>query len=327
MRIMARPTGRRLDFSMNLLLGAVGLITLAIPVALGLAQATKEMPNWQKAAGGKMAFEVATIKPAEPGKRIQPNIGLNMDDEPIPPGGRLLVQGTIPALIDFAYKILSTHEQQDAMLAHLPKWVATDDFVIQAKAEGNPSKDQMRLMMQSLLADRFKLALHFETQEMPALALVLDKSGKIGPRLRPHADGLPCDAKWTSPPDPSSPSVAPGGFMPFCGANALMFTPHHSVLVGARGVTLQYIASYIPQWQGFGRPVVDRTGLAGMYDFSLDSIPESNDTSPPGTDAQLDMGAPNFLAALKEQLGLKLQPTRARIQVPVIDHVEQPSPN
>jgi uncharacterized protein (TIGR03435 family) len=327
MRMMACPTGQRLDFSMNLLLGAVGLITLGMPVAFGSAQATKEMPNWQKAAGGKMAFDVATIKPAQPDKRIQPNVGLNMDDEPIPPGGHLLVQGTLPALIDFAYKILSTREQQDAMLAHLPKWVASDSFVIEAKAEGNPTKDQMRLMMQSLLADRFKLALHFETKEMPALALVLDKPGKTGPRLRPHAGGLPCDAKWTPPPDPSSPSVAPGGFMAFCGTNALMFTPRHSVLVGARGVTLQYIASYMPQWQGFGRPVVDRTGLAGMYDFSLDSIPESNDTSTPGTDAQLDTGAPNFLAALKEQLGLKLQPTKARVQIVVIDHVEQPSPN
>jgi uncharacterized protein (TIGR03435 family) len=326
-RIVGRHEGQRLDFGMKLLLGAVGLITIAAPVVFGLAQATNEMPNWQKAAGGKMAFEVATIKPAEPGKRIEANVGLNVDDEPIPRGGRLLVQGTLPSLIEFAYKILSTREQQDAMLAHLPKWVAGDSFVIEAKAEGNPTKDQMRLMMQSLLADRFKLALHFETREMPALALVLDKPGRIGPRLRPHTEGLPCDAKWTPPPDPSSPSVVPGGFMPFCGANALMFTPHHSFLVGGRGVTLQYIANYIPQWQGFGRPVVDRTGLSGTYDFSLDSMPERNDPSTPGTDAQLDTGAPTFLAALKEQLGLKLQPTRARIQVPVINHVEQPSPN
>jgi uncharacterized protein (TIGR03435 family) len=115
--------------------------------------------------------------------------------------------------------------------------------------------------------------------------------------------------------------------MPICGANALIFTPRHSILVGARGVTLQYIADYIPQWQGFGRPVVDRTGLAGTYDFSLDSVPENTSPSIPGTDADLDTGAPNFLAALKEQLGLKLQTTRARVQVLVVDHVEQPSPN
>jgi uncharacterized protein (TIGR03435 family) len=327
MRIVAGYAGLRQDFSMKRLLGAIWLITIAVPVAFGLAQATKETPNWQKAAGGTMAFEVATIKPAESGKRIQPNVGLNMDDEPNPPGGRLLVQGTISDLIEFAYKIMPTHEQQDAMLAHQPKWVASDDFVIEAKAEGTPTKDQMRLMMQSLLADRFKLALHFESQEMPALALLLDKPGKTGPRLRPHAEGLSCDAKWTPPPDPTSSSVAPGGFMAFCGTNALMFTPHHSILVGARGVTMQYIANYIPQWQGLGRPVIDRTGLAGTYDFSLDSVPDRNDPSTPSTDTQPDSGVPTFLEALKEQLGLKLQPTKARVQVPVIDHVEQPSPN
>jgi uncharacterized protein (TIGR03435 family) len=106
-----------------------------------------------------------------------------------------------------------------------------------------------------------------------------------------------------------------------------MFTPRHSVLVGARDVTLQYIADYMPVWQDFGRPVIDRTGLAVTYDFSLESVPESNDPSPPDSDAQLDTGAPNFLAALKEQLGLKLRPTKADIPIVVIDHLEHPSPN
>ncbi len=288
------------------------------------AQAT---PHWQKAAGGKMAFEVATVKPAEAGRRVEQSVGLNIDDEPIAPGGRFLVQAKLPSLIDFAYKILSTREQRDAMFARLPKWVASDSFVIEAKAEGNATKDQMRLMMQSLLADRFQLVLHFETKEMPVLTLVLDKPGSIGARLRPHADGLPCDAKWTAPPDLASPTVAPGGFLPFCGTTALIISPHQSLLVGARDVTLQYIATYMPMCQDFGRPVVDRTGLTGTYDFSLNSMPESDDPSTPSTDAQLDTEAPTFLAALKEQLGLKLRPTRARIQVMVIDHVERPSPN
>ena len=62
--------------------------------------------------------------------------------------------------IEFAYKMMPSREQTETMLAHLPKWVTTDRFIIQAKAEGNPTKDQMRLMMQSLLADRFKLAVH-----------------------------------------------------------------------------------------------------------------------------------------------------------------------
>jgi hypothetical protein len=64
--------------------------------------------------------------------------------------------------------------------------------VIDAKADGNPTKDQMRLMMQSLLADRFKLRAHFETKQVPVLALTLVKPGKLGPKLLPHSEGPPC---------------------------------------------------------------------------------------------------------------------------------------
>ncbi len=324
---MARHAALMLNFSKRVLLLVVGLIAVGMPFIFGLAQAPQKMPDWQKAAGGKMEFEVATIKPAEPGKRIEQNIALSIDDETIPPGGRLLAQGTLSNFIEFAYKVMPTREQRDTMLAHLPKWVASDRFVIEAKAEGDPTKDQMRLMTQSLLADRFKLALHFETKETPVLALVLNRLGKTGPRLRPHSEGLPCDAKWTPPPDRTSPSVAPGGFLPFCHVNALILAPNHSFLVGARDVTMQYIAEFIPMWQDLGRPVVDRTGLTGTYDFSLDSVPERNEPSTSSMGAELDNGAPTFSVALKEQLGLRLHPARARVQVLVIDHVEQPSPN
>jgi uncharacterized protein (TIGR03435 family) len=94
-----------------------------------------------------------------------------------------------------AYKLWLPRDREESMISHLPKWVATDTFSIQAKVEGNPTKDQMMLMMQSLLADRFKLALHFEAQEVPVLALSLVKPGKLGPRLHPHADGPSCDVR------------------------------------------------------------------------------------------------------------------------------------
>jgi bla regulator protein BlaR1 len=314
----------------KLLLGAVGLAAIAAPVLLGLPQAKQEMPEWQKSAGGKMEFEVAAIKPAEPGKRIEANIALNIDNEPAPPGGRLVVQGSLSDLIGFAYKSMATREQEQATLSHLPKWVASDEFVIEAKADGNPTKDQMRLMMQSLLADRFKVALHFEKRDESVLALLLDKPGKTGPRLRPHAEGLPCDAKWTSPPDPSSPSVAPGGFMPICGPVRAIDGPNNAAILGARDVTIQHLAYYlgtIPPVSEFGRPVVDETGLSGTFDFSMSVTLVPRGASAPGTEAQPDTGGSTFEEAMKEQLGLKLKPTRAAIQVLVIDHVERPSPN
>jgi uncharacterized protein (TIGR03435 family) len=96
--------------------------------------------------------------------------------------------------IQFAYKLWLTNDQVHAMVANLPKWVATDSFVIQAKAPDDPTEDQMRLMVQSLLADRFKLAVHFETQLTSVLALVLAKPGKTGPKLLSHAEGPPCGA-------------------------------------------------------------------------------------------------------------------------------------
>jgi uncharacterized protein (TIGR03435 family) len=201
--------------------------------------------------------------------------------------------------------------------------------VIEAKADGNPTKDQMRLMMQSLLADRFKLAVHFETQEQPVLALVPIKEGKTGPRLRPHAEGLACDAKWTAPADRTAASVPPGGFMPTCGDVAVIFGPNHTFILGARNVTLHFIAanlSTIPAVADFGRPVVDQTGLTGTYDVSLNWLPDRSE-NPSGVTEPLDAQEPFFEESLKDQLGLKLKPTKARIQTLVIDHVEQLSPN
>ena len=285
--------------------------------------------EWEKAAGGKMEFEVASIHPAEAGASWRSNIGF-FDDGPIPPGGHLKADVSLPAYIEFAYKIMLMPEQEQTMISHLPKWVGTQSFAIEAKAPtADSTKDQMRLMMQSLLADRFKLVVHFETQEQPALALVLIKESRTGPRLRPHTEGLACDAKWTAPADRTASSVSPGGFMPTCGDVAVIFGPNHTFILGARNVTLPFIAANlgtIPAVADFGRPVVDQTGLPGTYDFSLNWLPDRSG-NPSGATESPDAQEPSFDEALKDQLGLELKPTRARIRTLVIDHVEQPSPN
>jgi bla regulator protein blaR1 len=82
----------------------------------------------------------------------------------------------------------------------------------------------------------------------------------------------------------------------------------------------------IPPVAEFGRPVVDQTGLAGSYDFSLNWLPDRSG-NPSGTTEPLDTQGPSFEEAFKDQLGLKLKPIKAPIQILVIDHVEQPSPN
>jgi len=285
-----------------------------------------QLPAWQTAAGGHMEFEVASIRLGETEKFASPTFALNIDDTPIPPGGRFFADFSLETYIEFAYKIMPTHEEQKAMTEHLPKWVAAQSFVIEAKAPvPNPTKDQMRLMMQSLLADRFKLAVHFETKEMPAFALVPVKPGRTGPRLRTHAEGLACDAKWVAPADRTSPSVPPGGFMPACGAVALLAAPNHTFILGARDLTMDHLALYLPSLIPFGRPIVNQTGLAGAFDLSLQFTPEQGIASI--ADAQADSQGTTAFEALKEQLGLTLKPIKAPLQILVIDHVEEPSPN
>jgi uncharacterized protein (TIGR03435 family) len=185
----------------------------------------------------------------------------------------------------------------------------------------------MRLMMQALLADRFRLRVHFETRTEPVLALVLIRPGRLGPRIRPHSQGLPCDAKWSPLLDRAAPTVHPGGFAPKCNSFDGIEGPNHTWVAGARNATLDQFAEYLPNMEDFGHPVVNQTGLSGTFDFTLQWAPERKGPAEDGSSAPLDATGPSPIEALKEQLGMKLQPTRAPVQILVIDHVEPPSPN
>ena len=283
--------------------------------------------DWQTAAGSHAEFEVASIHFSKPGAFLRPNIVLNGEDTPVPPGGLFIADFPLQVFIEFAWKIMPSHEQEEAMLAHLPKWVATDRFVIQAKFTGDPTKDQIRLMMQSLLADRFKLAAHFENRDTPVFALELDKQGKLGPRIRSHAEGPPCTKALAVPLDRTSPSVAPGGFLPQCGRVQETNGPNHTLLLAARNITLDHLAGYLSDFEDPGRPILNQTGLSGAWDFSLNWLPDRSGFSTPSNGQPTDADGPSFFQALKDQLGPKLQPAWASIPILIIDHIEQPSPN
>src|SRR5262249_19793491 len=191
-----------------IVLSLSGAIVQAQTAAETLSTESHQVTEWQKAAGGKLSFDVASIKLADPEKFTPPNFALDFLDSfsGADPHGRFVAQFPLRAYVGFAYKLFPyTQEQNDTMLARVPKWVSTDQYAINAKAEGEPTKDQLRLMMQSLLADRFKLAVHYEHMEVPVLALVLDKPGKTGPKLYPHSDGVPCDV--SPPPSDVFPPV------------------------------------------------------------------------------------------------------------------------
>ncbi len=313
--------------------GAAVLVSIVTRPVVG--QLVTNQPDWEKTAGGKREFEVASIRLEEPGKFTLPNFALDTGNGPVPPGGRFHADFPLRVYIAFAYKLWLTPEQLRNMLAHLPSWVATDSFVIDARAEGNPTKDQMRLMVRSLLVDRFKLAIHFEAQETPVLAMSLIKPGKLGPNLRPHSEGPACDVPLPKP-DPTTTLISPGMFPPNCDLYVLWSLSNHTVLFGSRNTTMAQVAESFPGMGRLGRPVVDETGLAGTYDFFLNFSPEitmpaSSGMAMPGfpvpQDPAPEAAGPSFLEAIKDQLGIKLVPKSASIEVLVIDHIEHPSPN
>jgi uncharacterized protein (TIGR03435 family) len=162
-------------------------------------------------------------------------------------------------------------------------------------------------MLRSLLADRFRLVVHRETRDMPAYALTLSrKDGKLGPELRP---AQPCAP-------PSTTSAPQPELGPQCGA----FSIGNGTMKGT-GVTMAQLAAELPSTTE-GRYVVDRTELKGNFDVSLTWNADAGSPNAPAPD-----NAASIFAAIQEQLGLKLEATRAPIEVIVIDSAEKPQPD
>jgi uncharacterized protein (TIGR03435 family) len=194
----------------------------------------------------------------------------------------------------------------------------------------------MRLMMQSLLADRAKLITHTEKRTQPVLNLMLSKAGKTGPQLQTHSGDQSCATASTpqtldSTP-PAAPSAAPStsGFQLtsiLCGTIGPIpaTVPGRSRIVGRR-VTIGRLAGVLMNpFTGVDRPVLDRTGLTGTFDVSLEWSLAPDPAQPPDS-LPADTG-PTFLEALEEQLGLKLKSAKGPVDVLVVDHVEHPTEN
>jgi uncharacterized protein (TIGR03435 family) len=212
------------------------------------------------------------------------------------------------------------------MLPQLPTWVGTARFDILAKAQGNPTKDQMRLMMQSLLADRFKLTVHDEIRQVPVFALVINLPGKLGPLLQQHVDDSPCPAvsRIPSPSPAAPPEIIDRRFPATCGG-ILWMAPSEPgrFRAGARNVSMELIASSIPGGSsGINRPVLDKTGLTGTFDFALEFAPQFEGPTPPNANFRADPAGPTFVDALRDQLGLKLEAQTGPVDVLVIDYVQ-----
>lgn len=310
------------------LLTAFATLALANVCAMG-QPSSNDMPTWQKAAGGKLEFEVVSVRQDTSNVFKPPSFAISADDGSPPPAGLFHSDFPLTVYIEFAYKLWLSSEQVDAMLAPLPKWVNTDRFLIEARyPTDKPTKDQVRLMMQALLADRFGLKLHFETQTIPVLAMTLAKPDKTGPKLRPHVDSPEC-----SDPVPLGARLPEGSKRTFpfgCGTYELHSLPDHTMELGARNTTMSLLASSLPSLGALGRPVIDRTGLAGRFDFTVSFSQEATmaaNRATTGAEAQPETQGPTFLEAVQDQLGLKLERTTAPMPTLIIDHIDRPTEN
>jgi len=235
-----------------------------------------------------LRFEVASIKPNKDGGGGKGGID-------ILPGGGLRMGGVnVKGLIAIAYGV------RDEQITGGPRWIASESYNILATAEKSESADaapvagpgtqvwkRMQLRLQTLLAERCKLAIRKDSKESQGYALAIAKGGF---KLEPSASNLP-----------------PG-------------TMRSRGRIDGRNGTMQMLAAVLSGM--LQRPVEDRTGLDGGYDYKLEY--SQDDAAIPG---DANPGAPSVFTALQEKMGLKLEPARVAVVAIVIEHVEKPSEN
>jgi len=303
------------------------LVATRAPVQVVVVDHVERLVDDQAAAraADAPAFEVASVKPnaARNGER---NVSLT--------GRRFtMAHATLRELVQFAYQRRDGRLRSDSEIAGGPGWIRSDHFDIVANVDGMPATldagntaagaatpgelsavDRVRLMMRRLLADRFKVTVHDESRTLPMYALIADRPGGAFGRQLQRVD-RDCAALR----QPGGRSAAPSGTIP-CGGFRT-FGPGHTA---GRAVSMSMLAEFL---QGsVGRVVADRTGLAGPFDldlrWSLDEGPRSSDRDQPSADP-----GPSIFTAVREQLGLKLDPMEGPVDVLVIDHAERPTAN
>ncbi len=193
----------------------------------------------------------------------------------------------------------------------------SDRFDIQARVAGNPGKDGVRAMMRTLLAERFQLKMHPEMRAAPVAALVLVKEGKLGPEIQRHPEGGEC------PLDAPGNMLTPDKRFPLLCGGLLQMPPSMAgrLHVAGRNVTIPFIANSLGKGNASQRPLVDRTGLAGNFDFNLEWTPDANGAVRPTLGAEVEESALTFEQALRDQLGMKIESQKGQVAVWVVDRL------
>jgi uncharacterized protein (TIGR03435 family) len=233
-------------------------------------------------------FEVASVRPGDQ--------SVDFGGIEFTPEGRFTAtNSSLQRLIGFAYDV------RNYQMSKGPNWVDSDKFTIEARADssiqippGLAGFVPMRLMLQSLLAERFHLAAHKEMRQEQVYELVLDKEG----------------SKLREVKDPGQLRVGRGE------------------LIG-KGAPIEFLVSQLSRQ--LEQTVIDKTGLKGRYDFTLNWAPDTGlaGARPEEPDAPPapDPSGPSIFTAVRRDLGLRLQSAKAPVEILVIDHVERPDPN
>jgi len=280
-----------------------------------------------------MSFEVASVRESTPahGSANQPtsNVPLDPGAAFTPTGGLLQTTNTpLISYIAFAYRL--SLSQSQTVEKQLPKWAVSKWYDIQARAEGNPTKDQLRLMMQSLLVDRFDLAIHREMKPARVYGVVLAKPGQLGPSLQPHppnsqcSEALPAEKVCsTCTLSANPPTINANGLPTTCGGVVrLPVSKPGMAKVGGRDLTMLFIANALAGMGRLDRPVTEETGLPGRYDFTMEWAPQMPLPMGPGATPPAEEIGPTFIDALRAQLGLDLKPEERPVPVVFLDRVE-----
>ena len=309
---MTQPLVRKLGLRKKILLAVATVFSIAAPILFGLASGTRQSvaPQSADVPNETFSYDVASIKPEKSGSMMFRVLNT--------PDG-FSATSTVQMIIRVAYGI------EDNQISGAPGWVSSEKYEVDAKMDqatadklkklGQAQAEPVRQhMLQTLLADRFKLTVHRETKELPIYSLVVAKGGSKLHEAKP-GDTYPNGIKA-----PDGRSAPTGAHLMRMGRGELT----------AQSLGMEQIAHLLTQQTG--RTVVDNTGLKGNYDFTLHWTPDESSPTLNGPGAGPDSSTssesgPSIFTAIQEQLGLKLESQKGSVEILVIDHVEKPSEN
>jgi bla regulator protein BlaR1 len=312
--IMNKSIARKLGLSRKVLLSTAGFLAVIVPIFFGLVNATPTRAQTQSesaAAGApdfeSHGFEAASIKPHKSSGAVE------MSRLLFTPYGFSVTNVTLQTLIRDVYQV------QASQIAGAPNWLNSETYDVEARMDKSVAEELRKVdpmqslperqrMLQALLADRCKLTLHRETKDLPVYALAIAENGPKLQEAKPgdtYANGI------------KGPNGHPGG-----PGNIRM---GRGTLTGQALSMADFVRVLSDQ---LGRPVLDKTGLTGKYDLTLQWTPD--DSQLPGlkqAEPQPPPSGSSIFTAIQAQLGLELESQDSPVETLVIDHVEKPSEN